>query len=1153
MRSIFTKAVLFILLASPLLTTAQGMPGTQLRIVPIGTDTLELDSAVVLPGSIKVCRAPCDSASRVSGYRYETKSGLLIFAQPTKVELEVRYERLAFLRTTSYARKDSTLIRAEAGNTFTPYVIGQDLFPDARFEQGELVKAGSISRGVSFGNSQDLAVNSNLNLQLSGKITERFQVLASVTDDNIPIQPDGNTQQLQDFDQVYIRIFDEETELTAGDFEIRSTKRHFMKYQKRARGATFITQWGDSLEHYSVSGSAAVSKGKFARNIINGVEGNQGPYRLTGDENERFIIIMAGTERVFIDGRLLQRGQDYDYVIDYNTAEVIFTPKNLITKDRRIVIEFQYSDRNYARALLQGGATGTQGKVDWYVHALSEQDSKNQPLQQELSGEDRFIMQQAGDALDLAVIAAVDSVGFNDSQVLYALVDSLGYDSVLVRSNDAQRAVYRAVFSRVGSGEGDYLEDGFTANGRAYRWVAPDTVNGSIVRRGDHRPVRVLVTPKLRRMVVAGGRYRFSENHQLSVETALSRRDQNTFSELDSEDDQGRAIRSDYLLKKAVGQTQTWKIGTRLYQEHTSAHFTDIERFRSVEFDRDWNVRGLQLEGAQNLAGASLVVEKDKVLDFEAGGSYFSVGEAFSGTRANGDLRYQEKDRSVVWTGSFLDSDGPSSTRFIRQKTDARWPVGPVLIGFRDDFEWNRFLLEDTLSAASYRFHEWQTWLGSRDSEKLTWRAFYGQRNDNAPRANALQLATFAEEYGLEGGYTPSAQGRFKWNIRRRTLEVRDSALSNSQAEETLLGRLEAAGNLWKGLLSGQLFYETGSGLEQARQFIYLEVPPGQGTYIWVDYNGDGVKDLNEFEVAPFQYEANYIRSFVPSDQYVRTYTNQFSANAQFQPARRWANAEGFKGFAARWSNVASIRLDRKTTRDRGLDRLNPIEQSVNDTSLLSLGSTFRNTLSFNRSNPGFGIEYTLQELTNRSLLANGFEQRSDAFNEVRIRKRIAELITAIVVLKEGQRAARSDFLSGRNFEINYVSLEPEFQWQPSSRFRLTLKGRWVNKENAVIEGIGGEKAVITDGGLQLRFSDPGKGLLEASFNLIQIGYEGEQNNTLAFEMLESLNPGTNATWGLTLQRSISRNLQLNLLYNGRQSEDLEAIHVGSVQLRATF
>ncbi len=1144
MRGTKTAFVLIILLLS-FCAKAQDETGWRTRVIPPGTDSLVLDSLLVIPSSIRI------EGADTSAFRYNTNTGVLNLTTELKDSASVRFRALAIPRTISIARKDSLLIRRGEQQNFKPFILRDDLFPTSTFSQGQLVKAGSIARGVTFGNSQDLAVNSNLNLQLSGQITDRFNVLASITDDNIPIQPDGNTQQLQDFDQVYIQLFDDRTRLTAGDFQITEREHHFLRYQKRARGATFESQIGDSLQSIRLGGSAAISKGKFARNIVQGIEGNQGPYRLTGAENERFILIMAGTERVFIDGKLLKRGQEYDYTIDYNTAELTFTPRNMITKDRRIVVEFQYADRNYARALLQGEAAGREGRFSWFVHAVSEQDSKNQPLQQDLDADDRLLLSTVGDEVAQAFNSSIDSIGFNDDQVLYALIDSLGYDSVLVYSTASDQALYRATFSFVGTGQGNYVEDGFASNGRIYRWVAPDTINGAIVLAGDHTPRRLLVSPKKRQMVTGGGTLDLGKDHRLVFETALSSRDDNTFSTLDGEDNTGVAFWTDWSIRKPVGKAQKMKIGTRVFHEYTSQNFADIERFRSVEFDRDWNFRGLALRSDQHYGGAEVNLSKARELFASAEASTFQSGSAFNGYRASGKLRVDDEEKQIDWVGSLTQNNGLLTSRFIRQKTDVAWPVGPVRIGFKDDFEWNRFIVEDTLSANAYRFHEWQGWLGSRQAQKLNWRAFYGQRTDRFPRQDELALAAEAEFYGVEGSYTAPSRRMIRWNISRRLLAIRDSSITDSRPEQTLVGRLEFNGDLLDGLMNTQVFYQTGSGLEQARQFIYIEVPPGQGNYIWNDYNNDGVKDLNEFEVAAFGYEANYIRSFVPSDEYVSTSTNQFSTTLRIQPARVWSQTEGFKRFMTRFTNTSSLRLDRKTMQNDGWERLNPLEGGLQDTTLLSLGAQLRNTLSFNRSDPGFGIEYTFQDLENKILLANGFEARADVFHEVRVRKGISGQVTSILVLRDENKEVSSDFLTGRNFAIRSRLLEPEVQWQPSNRFRLTVKGRYESKQNS--GEFGGEAARIIDLGASVRFSDPGKGLLEASFNGIEITYDGTGNNTLSFEMLEGLQPGRNATWSLSLQRSISRSLQLNLLYNGRKSPELQAVHVGSVQLRATF
>ncbi len=53
--------------------------------------------------------------------------------------------------------------------------------------------------------------------------------------------------------------------------------------------------------------------------------------------------------------------------------------------------------------------------------------------------------------------------------------------------------------------------------------------------------------------------------------------------------------------------------------------------------------------------------------------------------------------------------------------------------------------------------------------------------------------------------------------------------------------------------------------------------------------------------------------------------------------------------------------------------------------------------------------------------------------------------------------------------------------------------------------------------------------------------------------MLESLKTGNNYTWNLGYQRSISKNLQISVQYNGRKSETNKTIHSGGMEVRAFF
>ena len=106
-------------------------------------------------------------------------------------------------------------------------------------------------------------------------------------------------------------------------------------------------------------------------------------------------------------------------------------------------------------------------------------------------------------------------------------------------------------------------------------------------------------------------------------------------------------------------------------------------------------------------------------------------------------------------------------------------------------------------------------------------------------------------------------------------------------------------------------------------------------------------------------------------------------------------------------------------------------------------------------------------------------------------------------------------------------------------------------KEND--ELLGGETARVAEIGSTFKFNQAKKGSLVGGIKSVVIDYNGDANSALGFEMLEALKPGVNYTWNVGYQRSISKNLQLSIQYNGRKSEDNRAIHSGGMEVRAFF
>ncbi|HMT27985.1 MAG TPA: hypothetical protein PKD91_01770, partial [Bacteroidia bacterium] len=327
--------------------------------------------------------------------------------------------------------------------------------------------------------------------------------------------------------------------------------------------------------------SGAISKGKFARNVINGLEANQGPYKLIGAENESFIVVLSGTEKVFVDGIEMTRGEQFDYIIDYNTAEVRFTTKRPITKDKRIVVEFQYSDKNYSRTLVYLNQEYEDPRWKVKANIFSEQDAKNQPLLQDLDDEQKLLLADVGDSLQNALYPNIDSVAFNSTEVLYAKLDSLGYE-VYEYSTDSTIASYRLGFSFVGANRGNYVPIAASANGRVFQWVLP--VNG--IPQGSYEPVLLLIAPKKQQLVTLGADYKLSPASKVFFEAAYSKYDINLFSKKDKENDEGFALAGgiEKVFSLSKDSVQGWKLISALRLEHVNKQFKPLENFRSTEF-----------------------------------------------------------------------------------------------------------------------------------------------------------------------------------------------------------------------------------------------------------------------------------------------------------------------------------------------------------------------------------------------------------------------------------------------------------------------------------------------------------------------------------------------------------------------------------------
>ncbi len=320
--------------------------------------------------------------------------------------------------------------------------------------------------------------------------------------------------------------------------------------------------------------------------------------------------------------------------------------------------------------------------------------------------------------------------------------------------------------------------------------------------------------------------------------------------------------------------------------------------------------------------------------------------------------------------------------------------------------------------------------------------------------------------------------------------------------DRNLLNRIEYTGSFANSVITLNTFYEAGSGQEQKREFAYVKVADGTGIFAWIDYNGDGIPQLNEFETAAFKDQANYIRVFTPTNEYVRTKFNQLGFVTGLNPAAVSKRKLKSGKIISRFSDQFSLRIENKNLTDALWKGLNPFENNIDDTLLISASSSLRNTVFYNRTSTTFGTDLTYDHNSGKTLLTNGIETRRLERWILNSRLNFSRSYGLQQKLEAGKKLNRSGFFSERDYNLELFTSESRFNYQPGSNWRLSFIYEYKLKKNS--PQLTGEFSEQHRGGTEIKFSNVQKGIITAKFNTIRIIYNGKENSSLAYEMLEN-------------------------------------------------
>ncbi|MBU2583841.1 MAG: hypothetical protein KKH32_00760 [Bacteroidetes bacterium] len=1056
---------------------------------------------------------------------------------PIKKNIIFFQNRLVVKRDTSIGREIQAVEKKS-----TPF-SSRDLFGS------QLEKSGTLVRGFTVGSNKDLTLNSGLRLQLAGKLSDDIEIVAALTDENSPIQPEGNTQTIQELDKVFIELRHKNVQGTFGDFQIEKSIGEFGVINRKLQGLQSQFQLGDEL---GGSISYASSRGKFNSQNFFGLDGVQGPYRLSGVHGGREIIVIAGTEKVFINGEQLARGENYDYTIDYSTGELFFTPKKIITLSTRISIEFEYTDRKYERNFFGSTVSSRLLKGNLQIGAsyFREGDDQNAPIDISLSENDKSILTASGNDRFKASKSGVKYVGYDSlgiPQGLYVekdtVINSQVFKYYLYLPGNVQ-ALYNISFSFVGVGKGDYVKSGIGQ----FKFVG--------VGIGSYLPIALLPLPELNQVGNIFLSTRIFERFYSDLEFSISSKDQNRFSSAGDQNILGKAYRIKLgvdSLNVNLFNEQIGSVGMTYYESFVERTYSPINRIFEVEYKRNWNVEQTSSNENERLREIGFNFNRDR-FSFISSLGFLRKGNSFSTDRTILSLNTEPIDKLKL---AYSFTNLKTKTEIVNSSWQKHlgnisYNFGGIIPEFRIEAEekLDRLKNSDSVALSSQKFIDITSRLTVQKISWLSVIAEYNHRNDYLPLLGRLIKESKSDIFQLNFSTKQLRNINSSLSVAYRQKKFTDEYktkgfLDNNSLVVKYLGR----GTFFDRFAGLELYYETSSQRSAKLEKVFLRVAKGTGSYIYRgDLNNNGVAD--EFEFEPAKFDGDYILTTFPTDELFPVTDVKASSRIRFE-FENLKMTGFFQDILKPISTETYLRVEE-----------NSRDASAKNVYLINL-KTFRNPNTTIKGNNLIQQDiYLFQNSSEFNTLFRFLERRS--FNKynisderrfqqeksIRVRLRLIKEFanqTEIINLNDDLNSSAGGF---RNHNISSNAMVTKFSYFPYRNVEVGMKFE-------ISRGFDYFHANAT----QLDVNSQQISLIISLSDLSRLNVELERSelivnnlmNQLPFELSKGNSTGKNYLWRVNFDYRFSTNLQSNISYDGRIHGESNTIHSARAELRAYF
>ena len=1110
--------------------------------IAAGSETVLLDSLLVLRADTDFVLFPTHGSVKFTPafWNLVTARGL----RSPAVSVRFRYYPFSF--QDFYSRHQVIVLRDSADTSRLvrpPATLNlEDIFGS------HLQKSGSIFRGFTVGTNRDLSLSSGLRMQLSGKLTQDIEVAAVLTDENTPIQPEGTTQTLQEFDKVFVNIRGKDLSATLGDFVLNVNGTEFANLSRKLQGAEADATYRFGFSNGSAVAAGAVTRGKFNTMQFTGIEGVQGPYLLTGRYQEQSILVVAGTEKVYVDGELMVRGESNDYTIDYSLGEITFSTRRLITAASRITVDFEYSDRQFSRTLL-GGQTKSSFLNDHGRLTLTffrEADDPSAPIDLNLTDSVRNIIASAGADRNRAVMSGVTRV---DSNGVYLQIDTVLAGGVAERfyryAPGDPDAHYNVTFSKVPPGQGEYARRQIGI----YDWHGPGG--------GDYVPLQYLPLPQSQQMMDVQLDVDPAKQLHVTGEFAGTTFDPNRLSLTDVKQN-GNGVNMGVQWSPTslmLGGTNLGRLDVAIHERYTSDAFNPLDRTTDIEYGRKWGIDSL-IQTSEEVREGSLSYSPDSSVTVGGNIGTNTRGNGFHSARDAGlfSLHAPSVGRADYAIESIRSTDDESGTRssWLRQKGGVERTVFDLLVPHVTYEAERRIYSSDSMEtgAGSFSFDDIGAGVTIKGLGPLTASMDFGWRDDDFALNGRLlhESNSVTKTFGVKLNEWNNIADQVDVAIRNRTFAPEFQS-GNPDVRSVLVRNQTRYSPLNHGLET-DLVYEVSTERAAKLERVYVKVAVGTGTYKYLgDLNHNGLADDDEF--VPARFDGDYIAETVPSDNLIPVINLRTGLRVRTTPAR-FVHSQGVFGDIVRALTAETyIRVDEKSTEhDLAKIYLLHFDSFRKDSTTLDGSRLFSQDLFILDGNPLFSARFRFDDRQGLTNLSDGLERTYTRERSVRLRWQLIPEISNEFDFTNTVNSLSASITSDRVHAITGNEYTLDFAYRPEQDVEIGFKidqGR--STDGYPVIPIQADLNIESMRGV-VSFRGAGQARVELGREEVRLS---SIPATFPYDLTGGRVDGLTWTWTAAFDYRITQFLQATLNYDGRIEGGSSPVHTARAEVRAFF